>query len=171
MHLCCLMICDGRDLGQSAAGRETLRRAMGVCPPALAEVGGAHSVAMLSLNAWDLLSMGNFPYASNYLIFQETHDAGVLLPPWPVRVACDRMSRDTVLNERVAAIAAGGGAPPLSTAEEGLLLARMLDATNVLNNASGAETCFAQPSDGEFDGIWDYQVSVCTVTYSLRESC
>jgi lysosomal Pro-X carboxypeptidase len=187
-------------LGRSEKGRETLRRAMGVCPPALAEEGGAHSVAMLSLNAWDTLSMGNFPYPSNYLVFQETHDASVLLPAWPVRVACDRMTRDTALNDRVAAIAAGGGAPPLSAAEQGALLARMLDATNVLNNASGAATCFPQvrvaarcvafvdispicdllrvltntltmpppphpvpyarapqPTDDEFDGIWDYQ--------------
>ena len=37
------------------------------------------------LNLWDTLAMGNFPYPSNYLVYQQTHDASVRLPAWPFR--------------------------------------------------------------------------------------
>ena len=144
------------NLAKSAAGLEKLRQLMRICPPTLGL--DVHSVAMIALNAWDTLSMGNFPYPSNYLIFQQTKNPTILLPPWPVRVACKRMTIDTGLNTHIAAIATGeAGVLPLTDAEEVKLLERMLDATNVLNNASGAATCFAQPTDVEFDGIWDYQ--------------
>ena len=36
--------------------------------------------------------MGNFPYASNYLVFQQTGDPAVKLPPWPVRAACAHLA-------------------------------------------------------------------------------
>ena len=32
--------------------------------------------------------MGNFPYPSNYLVFQQTQDPSVMLPAWPFRAAC-----------------------------------------------------------------------------------
>ena len=39
-----------------------------------------------------LRQMGNFPYASNYLVFQQTGDPAVKLPPWPVRAACAHLT-------------------------------------------------------------------------------
>ena len=37
----------------------------------------------LLLNVFDTLAMGNFPYPSNYLVFQQTQDPSVMLPAWP----------------------------------------------------------------------------------------
>ena len=37
--------------------------------------------------AWDTMAMGNFPYASSYLL----HGLS-LLPPWPVRTACSHLA-------------------------------------------------------------------------------
>jgi lysosomal Pro-X carboxypeptidase len=73
------------------------------------------------------------------LIFQQTEDPSITLPPWPFRVAC----------------AAYAGASAASPPEE--LLARMAAAAGVLYNASGRETCYDLPNDPNFDGIWDYQ--------------
>ena len=87
--------------------------------------------------------MGNFPYRSNYLVFQQTQDPSVTLPPWPFRVAC----------------AAFAGASATTSADA--LLGRMAEAAAVLYNASGHAACYDLPDDPSFDGIWDYQY--CTV--------
>jgi len=88
---------------------------------------------------WDTLAMGNFPYRSNYLVFQQTHDPTVTLPPWPFRAACAKFA----------------GADAATPADA--LLARMAEAAGLLYNASGNAPCFALPQDPNFDGIWDYQ--------------
>lgn len=73
-------------LAKSAGGRSAVASAFRLCTPL--DTGGEEALAALLLNAWDTLAMGNFPYASNYLIYQQTEDPAVLLPPWPMRAAC-----------------------------------------------------------------------------------
>ena len=46
----------------------------------------------MAASPWPLRAMGNFPYASNYLVFQQTRDPSVKLPPWPMRAACAHFS-------------------------------------------------------------------------------
>jgi len=91
----------------------------------------------MQLNAWDTMAMGNFPYPSNYLVFQQTQDPTVMLPAFPVRAACTHL---------------GGEIPNAAD-----LLERMRDATGVFYNASQRKECFDLPADPNFDGIWDYQ--------------
>ena len=71
----------------TAEGRATLGRAFSLCDP-LASAADGERLAATLLNAWDTLAMGNFPYRSNYLVFQQTQDPSVTLPPWPFRAAC-----------------------------------------------------------------------------------
>ena len=78
-------------------------------------------------------SMGNYPYPSDYL----TGGAGNL-PPWPVRVACEKFV-----------------GVDLGSHEE--LLAAVREAAAVFYNASGALRCHSLPEDTSYDGIWDYQ--------------
>jgi len=94
----------------------------------------------LLLNVFDTLAMGNFPYPSNYLVFQQTRDPTVVLPAWPMRTACSHFAGANLSD------------PPT-------LLARMAAAAGVLYNASGKATCYPLPEsalDGD-DGIWDWQ--------------
>ena len=65
--------------------------------------------------------MGNFPFPSNYLVFQQTQDPSVTLPAWPFRVACEPFK----------------GASSKTPQDE--LLRRMAKAAAVLYNASGRE--------------------------------
>lgn len=74
-------------LAKTASGRQVLSREFRLCQPLENEDGGESLAAML-LNVWDTLAMGNFPYASNYLIYQQGADPSILLPPWPVKAAC-----------------------------------------------------------------------------------
>jgi len=57
-------------LAQSAAGRAKLTAAFALCAPL--GPSDASRLASQLLNVWDTLAMGNFPYASNYLIYQQT---------------------------------------------------------------------------------------------------
>ncbi|KAL1524642.1 hypothetical protein AB1Y20_019529 [Prymnesium parvum] len=124
-------------LAREAAGRARLRDAFRLCAPMRAADGELLAAALL--NVWDTLAMGNYPYASNYLVFQQTRDPAVELPAWPMRVACaffEGMSDETPEDE---------------------LLHAMASAAGVLYNASGTLPCMKLPSDPNFDGIWDYQ--------------
>ena len=125
------------DWSETAAGRDLLRSKFRLCLP-LAPSDGPRLASWL-LNVWDTLAMGNFPYASNYLIFQQTQDPTVLLPPWPFRAACRAFD----------------GAKPTDSIDS--LLARMAVAAGLFYNASGREQCYELPDDPSFDGIWDYQ--------------
>ncbi len=126
------------DMARTERGRAWLGANFALCSP-LDEKRGAARLAGWLLNVWDTLAMGNFPYPSNYLIFQQTRDPSVTLPAWPFRAAC----------------AAFDGASAHEPAAS--LLGRMAEAAAVLYNASGQLACNALPADVEYDGIWDYQ--------------
>ena len=74
--------------GGDVAGREWLSRTFSLCGAGLRGPADVDRLRAWLLNVWDTLAMGNFPYASNYLVYQQTHDPEVRLPPWPLRVAC-----------------------------------------------------------------------------------
>ena len=97
-------------------------------------------LAYMMLNGWDTMAMGNFPFPSDYLVFQQTQLSNVTLPAWPVRVACEKMVADE---------------------PGGTLLTAMREACAVLYNVTQQEPCFELPDDPNYDGIWDYQ---CTTT-------
>ena len=77
---------------------------------------------------FDTLSMGNYPYPSNYLTGGKS-----ILPAFPLRRACESLAADF-----------GGNADAL--------LSALSDATLVVNNASGAESCIELPSADADDG-------------------
>ena len=125
-------------IGATPAGRAALSSTFRLC----GTVRGPEDVTRLAawlLNVWDTLAMGNFPYPSNYLVFQQTQDPSVTLPAWPFRAACAAFE---------------GATKAMPPAE---LLARMAIAAGVLYNATHAEKCYELPTDPNFDGIWDYQ--------------
>lgn len=126
--------------GSSPGGRSWLSKTFKLCGG-----GGSLSAADMPrltawvLNLWDTLAMGNFPYPSNYLVFQQTQDPSVALPAWPFREACKAFD----------------GATDEITADE--LLSRMATAVGVLYNVTKREPCYQLPTDPNYDGIWDYQ--------------
>jgi len=125
------------DLGKTAAGRRKLAAIFRLCgDEPLKTAQDVTNLALMHLNAWDTMAMGNFPYPSNYLIFQATQDPSTLLPAYPVRVACQHLVGDF--------------------SNEDDLLAGVREASGVLYNASKVQ-CYELPSDPNFDGIWDYQ--------------
>ena len=96
-------------------------------------------LAPACLVAVPVQAMGNFPYPSNYLVFQQTSDPSVTLPAWPFRAACKAFD----------------GATGATHPEE--LLSRLAEAMGVLYNVTRREPCFQLPTDPNYDGIWDYQ--------------
>ena len=125
--------------GRTADGRAWLSKTFRLCGGSLQSSADVARLAAWVLNVWDTLAMGNFPYASNYLVFQQTQDPGVTLPPWPFRAACARFT----------------GASASTPADT--LLERMAEAIGIFYNASRQEQCYTVPSDPNYDGIWDYQ--------------
>eukprot|EP00041_Stephanoeca_diplocostata_P034459 m.1178327 g.1178327 ORF g.1178327 m.1178327 type:complete len:945 (+) comp24526_c0_seq3:702-3536(+) len=125
-------------LGATADGRKTLQQRLRICPHTpVANTSSVQRVAMTMLNAWDTMAMGNFPFPSDYLVFQQTGDSRFQLPAFPVRVACSHMG------------SAGG--------DHDTLLDALQRATAVLYNVTKSLSCLELPADPEFDGIWDYQ--------------
>jgi lysosomal Pro-X carboxypeptidase len=127
------------ELGRTTEGRRSLSSIFRLCEPLGDSDSDVSRLASFVLNVWDTLAMGNFPYPSNYLVYQQTQDPRVKLPGWPVRAAC----------------APFDGASPSTPPKE--LLARMSEAVGVLYNASAREPCFTLPADPNYDGIWDFQ--------------
>mmetsp|Transcript_8029 Transcript_8029/g.11883 ORF Transcript_8029/g.11883 Transcript_8029/m.11883 type:complete len:629 (+) Transcript_8029:96-1982(+) len=125
-------------LADQSQGLETLTNIFHPCQP-FQSMQDVHKLSLYHLNAWDSMAMGNYPYPSNYLIYQQTNDASIQLPAFPVRAACNHMSGAFNHND---------------TAR---LLSALRDAGNVYYNATGTEHCFDLPEDVNFDGIWDYQ--------------
>jgi lysosomal Pro-X carboxypeptidase len=131
-------------LGRTGApGRATLTAAFGLCQP-LRSDADVTNLALMHLNAWDTMAMGNFPYPSNYLVFQQTQDPSLKLPAFPVRAACEHLKGNFT--------GGGGGGDDGGVA----LLEAMRDAGGVFYNVSGVP-CYELPDDPNFDGIWDYQ--------------
>lgn len=109
--------------GTTAAGRAELDATFRLCPGSkLGSSADVTNLAFMMLNAWDTLAMGNFPFPSDYLVFQQTGDARFKIAAWPVRVACTVMQ---------AAVKAAPG-------ETGLLNG-MAAAAGVLYNVTKAE--------------------------------
>lgn len=52
--------------------------------------GTVAELAWWARSAFDYLAMGNYPYATGYIL--NDGDGGVTLPPWPLRVACSFMA-------------------------------------------------------------------------------
>jgi len=126
------------DLGRTELGRKALAGVFRLCGAnPLRTWEDVMKLASMHLNAWDTMAMGNFPYPSNYLVFQQTQDPGVTLPAFPVRAACFHMADNA------------------NRPEERLAMLR--DASAVFYNASGSEQCYSLPTDDNFDGVWDYQ--------------
>jgi lysosomal Pro-X carboxypeptidase len=87
-------------LASSVSGRALLSQAFRTCKP-LSSAEEASGLISWAQEPWSFLAMGNFPYASSYLL----HGRG-LLPPWPVRVACtpldsSDLTTDSALMEAV----------------------------------------------------------------------
>lgn len=120
-----------RVLGQSEDGRALLKKTFRLCSELKSESDVERLVWMM-VNAWDTMAMGNFPFRSDYLVFQQTQLSNVTLPAWPVRVACERLLDNDGLDG-------------------------MREAAAVLYNVTESEPCFDLPEDPNFDGIWDYQ--------------
>eukprot|EP00929_Paragymnodinium_shiwhaense_P097642 TRINITY_DN59276_c0_g2_i1.p1 TRINITY_DN59276_c0_g2~~TRINITY_DN59276_c0_g2_i1.p1 ORF type:complete len:531 (+),score=85.61 TRINITY_DN59276_c0_g2_i1:183-1775(+) len=136
-------------LGESSEGRRQLAAVFRLCDKTpVRDSQDVLNLALMQLNAWDTMAMGNFPYPSNYLVFATTSDDPTIeLPAFPVRAAC----------ERVAAFEAEAERAESPSAATEAMLAGLREAAAVLYNASGREQCFELPSDPNFDGIWDYQ--------------
>jgi len=124
-------------MGKTQSGRSMLANLFKLCGTnPLKTEQDVMRLALMHLNAWDTMAMGNYPYPSNYLVYQQTHDPSVLLPAFPVRAACQHMKE------------------ALESPES--LLAAFSDAGGVFYNASSVQ-CYELPDDPNFDGIWDYQ--------------
>lgn len=123
------------ELGKTDGGRQQLTSIFRLCEPLLT-LEDVRNLALMHLNAWDTMSMGNFPFPSNYLIYQQTQNPSVMLPAFPVRIACERIKGDHPAPEH--------------------RLAALREASAVLYNVSQVQ-CYDLPSDPNFDGVWDYQ--------------
>ncbi len=126
---------------RTARGRAGLGSAFSLCaPPA-----DAYETSMLKYfvrDAWDTMSMGNYPFPSNYISFPYT------LPAYPVGLACAELA-DPALAK---------------TKNPSTLFAAVSAAVSVLYNVSGTETCFDLPKYPDparpglpNDGQWDWQ--------------
>lgn len=125
-------------MGKHRKSRRSISRAMGLCSQAaLDSEADVLRLAEWLQEAWDYMAMGNFPYASSYIL----NGLG-RLPAYPVRVACEELSDPGLHGET--------------------LLASMASAAAVFYNYSGTLDCldFNQgvnhetSEDGEF---WWYQ--------------
>lgn len=78
----------GANVGGSAA--DAARR-LRVCPGQEPQGDDAlEALAWWAKAAFDYLAMGNFPYATGYIL--NSGDDGVELPPWPLRKACSYLA-------------------------------------------------------------------------------
>ena len=124
----------------SAAGRREIAEAFALCDGvAMGTEDDALALAYWAQGAFDYIAMGNFPYASTYLL-----NGKGTLPEWPMRAACER----------------AGGAR--AGAE---LLAGLREAVGLFYNSTGERACFdytvgANPETDEDGDFWDFQA--CT---------
>jgi len=136
------------EMGKTTAGRASLESIFRICPSTpLSDQDRVTALAFMLLNLWDTLAMGNFPFASDYLVFQQTGNSNVTLPPFPFRKSCELMMGKGQ--------GRSGGGRAAGAGED--LLARFAAAAGVLYNVTKTEPCFALPGDPNYDGIWDWQ--------------
>ncbi|CAM9219135.1 unnamed protein product [Ectocarpus sp. 6 AP-2014] len=105
----------------SPAASEVARR-LRVCPGREPRGDGAlEELAWWARAAFDYLAMGNFPYATGYIL----NSGEVELPPWPLREACSYLAD-----------------PTLQAEDDDVLLGALADAIGVYYNATGEVGCF-----------------------------
>lgn len=75
------------DLSTTPHGRQFITNIMRICPDTLRSDKDVATLAEWCQNAFDYLSMGNYPYESDYML-----GGYGLLPAYPMRVACDHLS-------------------------------------------------------------------------------
>ena len=105
--------------GKTAAGRTLISTAFKMCKP-LQTADDAMDVVQWAEGPWGTMAMGNYPYASSYLMHGDS-----LLPPWPVRTACDHLANVDPMN---------------NTDEE--LFEAVREAVAVYHNNTGTAKCF-----------------------------
>ena len=171
----CTPLDDDDDDDEQQHSVEADPRGSSGLPPPPTEGSAAARLKALLLNVFDTLSMGNFPYPSNYLVFQQTRDPTVKLPAWPMRAACAHFAGAFALNTTAGTSRSGGSGSGsgsdtsfgrdgesgggVAAAAPTDLFQRMAAAAGVLYNASGRASCYDLPGsdlDGD-DGIWDWQ--------------
>jgi lysosomal Pro-X carboxypeptidase len=148
--------------GATPSGRRALQQQLNLCqplsppPPSAAHGSAAQGrqdgeededeemglVFDLLWFAIDTMSMGDFPYASNYLT-----NGGPLLAPFPMRTGCEHFKGLSVNDSEPAAAAAADAAELI------VALGRM---AGVFNNATKDQACYELPTDDEDDAMWDY---------------
>jgi lysosomal Pro-X carboxypeptidase len=77
--------------GQTPDGRQLLTEAFRTCKPVRprdATSDDPYSILQWAEGPWANMAMGNYPFASSYLMHGDS-----LLPPWPVRVACSHLAK------------------------------------------------------------------------------
>jgi lysosomal Pro-X carboxypeptidase len=121
--------------GSSDAGRKDITAGFNLCTP-LQTMDDVYNLVNWVKSAWDFLTMGNYPYPSDYI----TNGNGVL-PAFPVHVACEYLN--------------------ISSNSPQELYEAMRLAVGVFYNVSGDLTCYDinQSVNNEtlLDGLyWDY---------------
>ena len=116
--------------GATSTGRASLERTFRLCPQtsALHSRDDVERLYKLMLFTFDTLSMGNYPYPSNYLT-----GGRAVLPAFPLRRACDALGADFSGNTNA-------------------LLEALSTATRIVTNASSAATCVTLPTADADDG-------------------
>ena len=125
--------------GETPAGRAALSSSFKTCAP-LNTSDDVLALAFWIRGNWDVLAMGNYPYASAYMT-----GGAVELPAFPARAACAHVDA------------------PISPNNKTGLYTAMRGAMSVIANATGGASCFAidpnpytHPSF-PMDGQWDFQ--------------
>ena len=96
-------------------------------------------------DAFDTMSMGNYPFASSYI----AGTAETPMPPYPVSIACSYLSNATLAS---------------SSTTSSSLLSAVKESVSVLYNVTGDTSCYDLPAyptpvtpGAPNDGIWDWQ--------------
>jgi lysosomal Pro-X carboxypeptidase len=128
-------------LSASPDGLMTLQRVLNLCPSApIKTKDDAIGIRDYLAAAWDMMAMGNFPYESPYIL----NGAGTL-PPFPVRVACERMMDQVNTSNETQALLLG-----------------LREASLIYYNFSGSLKCLdwheaSDPETAEDGDFWSWQ--------------
>jgi lysosomal Pro-X carboxypeptidase len=167
--------------GQTQTGRETLARAFRTCSPLRpkhtdpksgATVDDAYSIMRWADSVWGTMAMGNYPYASSYLLHGDS-----MLPAWPVRTACAHLAHvdaqrdgDEALFGAVRAAAATlhnntgdkqcfniTSQPPMSSSLGASSRLRMTSSLEIGPRGHLSASASAAPRANSCRGSWGYQ--------------